>query len=65
MAVESPAKVPVILISDDTRKLILPDGIPETMERLMDKIMDVCGLNGNSKLQYQNRDFGDALHCNI
>ena len=47
MAVGSPAKLLVILNSDDTRTLILLDGIPETMEQFMDKIMDVCGLNGN------------------
>ncbi|XP_032392486.1 uncharacterized protein LOC116702420 [Etheostoma spectabile] len=61
MAVKRPAKLRVILNPDDTRKLILPDGIPESMEQLMDEVKNVCGLSGNFRLQYQDRDFGDAL----
>ncbi|KAJ8361311.1 hypothetical protein SKAU_G00178360 [Synaphobranchus kaupii] len=61
MAVKRPAKLRVILNPDDTRKLILLDGIPQTMEQLMDEVRKVCGLNGNLRLQYQDRDFGDAL----
>lgn len=60
-AVKRPAKLQVILNPDDTRKLILPDGIPETMEQLMDEVRKVCGLNENFRLQYHDRDFGDAL----
>lgn len=56
-----PAKLRVILNPDDTRKLILPDRIPESMEQLMDEVRKVCGLNGKFRLQYQDRDFGDAL----
>lgn len=37
MAVTRPAKLPFILNSDDTGKLILPNVIPETME-LMDEV---------------------------
>ncbi|XP_037621965.1 uncharacterized protein LOC119486148 isoform X2 [Sebastes umbrosus] len=61
MAVKRPAKLRVILNPDDTRKLILPNGIPETMEQLMYEVRKVCGLNANFRLQYQDRDFGDAL----
>lgn len=61
MAVRQPAKLRVILNPDDTRKLILPEGIPETMEQLMNEVRKVCGLNGNFRLQYQDKDFGDAL----
>lgn len=60
-AVKMPAKLRIILNPDDTRKLILPDGIPETMEQLMDEVRKVCGLNGEFRLQYQDKDFGDAL----
>ncbi|XP_032379998.1 uncharacterized protein LOC116694379 [Etheostoma spectabile] len=56
MAVKRPAKLQVILNPDDTRKLILPDGIPESMEQLMDEVRKVCGLSGNLRLQYQDRD---------
>ncbi|KAA8581190.1 hypothetical protein FQN60_002771 [Etheostoma spectabile] len=31
------------------------------MEQLMDEVRKVCGLSGNLRLQYQDRDFGDAL----
>ncbi|KAA8580465.1 hypothetical protein FQN60_006000, partial [Etheostoma spectabile] len=31
------------------------------MEQLMDEVKNVCGLSGNFRLQYQDRDFGDAL----
>lgn len=61
MAVKRPAKLRVILNPDDTSKLILPDGIPETMEQLMEEVRKVCGLNGKLRLLYQDRDFGDAL----
>lgn len=61
MAGKRPAKLLVILNSDDTRKLILPDGIPETIEQLLNEVRKVCELNGNFRLQYQDRDFGDAL----
>lgn len=61
MAVKQPVKLCVILSPDDTRKLLLPDGIPNTMEQLMDQVRDVCGLNGSFRLQYQDKDFGDAL----
>lgn len=29
--------------------------------RLRDKVRNVCGLKGNFRLQYQDRDFGDTL----
>ncbi|KAL6487682.1 hypothetical protein MHYP_G00043080, partial [Metynnis hypsauchen] len=61
MAVKRPAKLRVILTPDDTRKLILPDGIPKTMGELMDEVSKLCALSGNFRLQYQDRDFGDAL----
>ncbi len=61
MAAKRPAKLQVILTPDDTRKLVLPDGIPGTMEQLMDEVRKVCGFKGNLRLQYQDRDFGDAL----
>ncbi|XP_068567851.1 uncharacterized protein [Cebidichthys violaceus] len=61
MAEKRPAKLRVILNPDDTRKLILPDGIPETIEQLLDEVRKVCELNGHFRLQYQDRDFGDAL----
>lgn len=60
-AVKMPVKLRIILKPDDTRKLLLPDGIPKTMEQLTDEVRKVCGLNGEFRLQYQDKDFGDAL----
>lgn len=37
-----PAKLRVILNPDDTTKLLLPDGVPETVEQLLDDIKKVC-----------------------
>ncbi|CAL9698769.1 unnamed protein product [Knipowitschia caucasica] len=54
-------KFRIFLKPDDTRKLILPDGIPKSMEKLMDEVRNVCGLNGEFRLQYQDKDFGDAF----
>lgn len=51
----------VILNLDDTRKLVLPGGGPETVEELINQVRKVYGLNGCVRLQYQDRDFGDAL----
>lgn len=50
MAVTRPARLQVILNPDDSRKLVLANGIPETMEQLMDEVRKVCGLNGNFRL---------------
>ena len=47
MAERRPAKLRVILNPDDTRKLILLGGIPETVEELINQVRKVCGLNGN------------------
>ena len=55
------AKLRVILNPDDTRKLILPGGIPERVEQLINQVRKVCGVNCNVRLQYQDRDFGGAL----
>ncbi|KAL6099179.1 uncharacterized protein ACO6RY_18155 [Pungitius sinensis] len=61
MSGKRPSKLRIILNSDDTRKLILPDGIPETVEQLIDKVRKLCNLKGGLRLQYQDRDFGDAF----
>lgn len=51
-----PAKLRVILTPDDTRKLILPGGVPGTVEELINQVRKEYGLNGNVRLQYQDRD---------
>ncbi len=51
------AKLLVIVSQDDSRKLLLPDGIPESVE----KVREAFGLNGRFRLQYQDKDFGDIF----
>lgn len=43
---------------DITDKLILPNGIPETLDNLITKITTTFGLKGNIRLQYMHQDLG-------
>ncbi|KAI9514763.1 hypothetical protein NQZ68_030953 [Dissostichus eleginoides] len=61
MAVKTPARLRILLKPDDTRKLVLPNGIPETMAQLTVEVRKVCEISGGFRMQYQDRDFGDAL----
>lgn len=44
LAGKRPARLRVILNLDDSRKLVLANGITETMEQLMDEVRKVSGL---------------------
>ncbi|KAM9487203.1 uncharacterized protein Hap1MRO34_007040 isoform 2-T2 [Clarias gariepinus] len=55
------AKLLVIVSQDDSRKLLLPDGIPESVDELIEKVREAFGLNGRFRLQYQDKDFGDVF----
>ncbi|KAK7886000.1 hypothetical protein WMY93_025621 [Mugilogobius chulae] len=55
------AKLRVILNSDNSVKMFLPTGIPETVEELIDHVRMLCSVEGNFRLQYQDRDFDNAL----
>ncbi len=55
------AKLLVIVSQDDSRKLLLPDGIPESEDELIEKVREAFGLNGRFRLQYQDKDFGDIF----
>ncbi|KAI9514764.1 hypothetical protein NQZ68_030954 [Dissostichus eleginoides] len=61
MAMKTPARLLILLKPDDTRKLVLPNGIPETMAQLTVEVRKVCEINGGFRMQYQDRDFGNAL----
>ncbi len=58
MAGKTSSKLLVILSPDDSRMLLLPNGIPESVEKLIDNVKKVCGINGKIRLQHQDRDFG-------
>ncbi len=55
------AKLLVIVSQDDSTKLLLPDGIPESEDELIEKVREAFGLNGRFRLQYQDKDFGDIF----
>uniref|UniRef100_A0A9J7Z8C0 TAFA chemokine like family member 5 n=1 Tax=Cyprinus carpio carpio TaxID=630221 RepID=A0A9J7Z8C0_CYPCA len=55
------AKLLVIVSQDDSRKLLLPDGIPESVDEFIEKVREAFGLNGRFSLQYQDKDFGDVF----
>lgn len=55
------AKLLVIVSQDDSRKLLLPDGIPESVDELIEEVREAFGLNGRFRLQYQDKDFGDVF----
>lgn len=61
MAGKRAAKLLVFLSQDDKRKLLLPNGIPESMDQLVDDVRGACGLRGNFRIQYQDKDFGDTF----
>lgn len=61
MSGRTPAKILVILGQDDSRKLLLPDGIPKSVDELSEKVREAFGLNCRFSLQYQDKDFGDVF----
>lgn len=61
MSGRTPAKLLVIVGQDDSRKLLLPDGIPKSVDELSEKVREAFGLNCRFSLQYQDKDFGDVF----
>lgn len=59
MAGSTPARLKVILGENNTEKLTLPNGIPESLDELLSEIKTAFGLKGNLRLQYMDQDFGN------
>ncbi len=59
MACVTPTRLEVILGESNTEKLKLPDGIPELLVDLLDKITTTFRLKNNIRLQYMDKDFGN------
>ncbi|XP_065097841.1 sterile alpha motif domain-containing protein 3-like [Paramisgurnus dabryanus] len=55
------ATLRVILGVDDAPKLILPNGIPDSIEDLKGEIQRQFGLSGNFRLQYRDVDFDNEF----
>ncbi len=56
-----PIRLRVILGKDDARKLILPAGIPDSIQELCQTIKTSFGLQEDFRLQYQDTDFGNEF----
>lgn len=56
-----PAKLRVILGENNSHKLILPDGIPESVSDLTECIRKECGIEGSFRLQYMDTDFDNEF----
>lgn len=56
-----PLRLRIILGEDDARKLILPAGIPDSIEELCQTIKTSFGLQQDFRLQYQDADFGNEF----
>lgn len=56
-----PIRLRVILGEEDARKLILPAGIPDSIQELCQTIKMSFGLQENFRLQYQDADFGNEF----
>ncbi|KAL6473044.1 hypothetical protein MHYP_G00192320 [Metynnis hypsauchen] len=53
-----PAHLRVVLADHDVRKLLLPFGIPVTVDELHSIICDTFGITGNFTLHYKDAEFG-------
>lgn len=61
MAGLTPARLKVILGENNTEKLTLPNGIPESIDDLLNKIKTTFGLQGHLRLQCMDQDFGNEF----
>lgn len=51
----------VILSEDNSVRVELPNGIPNSTEELIEEVMNACGLGGYIRLQYRETDFGNTF----
>lgn len=59
--ITQPIRLRVIPGEDDARKLILPAGIPDSIEELRQTMKTSFGLEEHFRLQYQDADFGNEF----
>ncbi|MGL5956378.1 MAG: hypothetical protein ACRC0X_07235, partial [Brevinema sp.] len=58
----NPAKFRIVLGDNDSMKLTLLSGIPNSVEELKSEIRKQCGVTGDFRLQYLDTDFDDFLN---
>lgn len=56
-----PVRLRIIFNDNDSRKLVLPGGFPETLEELCQTIKTSFGLQQEFRLQYEDADFGNQF----
>uniref|UniRef100_A0AAZ1XG73 PB1 domain-containing protein n=2 Tax=Oreochromis aureus TaxID=47969 RepID=A0AAZ1XG73_OREAU len=56
-----PSQLRVILADHDVRKVVLPSGIPETVDDLYSAIRDTFSITRDFCLHYKDADFGDEF----
>ncbi|KAI3375793.1 hypothetical protein L3Q82_003743 [Scortum barcoo] len=54
------ARLRMILGENNTEKLTLPNGIPDSIDELLSKVKDTFGLKYNIRLRYMDEDFGNG-----
>lgn len=54
-------KLRIILGENDSQRLILQDGIPETIGELVQHIQRQCGVEDHFRLQFMDAEFGNEF----
>lgn len=57
----TPIRLLVILNEDSSIRMELHEGIPNSLEELINKVKHACGLDRNIRLQYKYIDFGSMF----
>lgn len=55
------ARLLVVLGEDNSIQMVLPGGIPDSLEDLISEIKRTCALSGRIRLQYKDTDSGDMF----
>ncbi|XP_014184641.1 uncharacterized protein LOC106632349 [Haplochromis burtoni] len=55
------AMVKLILGENDSRRLILPNGMPVSVSELVQQIKGQCGVNGDFRLHFMDAEFGNEF----
>lgn len=57
----TPIRLLVILNEDSSIRMELHEGIPNSLEEVIIKVKNACGLDGNIRLQCKDTDFGNMF----
>ena len=57
----APVKLRIVLGENDSQRLTLQDGIPETVGELVQHIKRQCGVENHFRLQFMDAEFGNEF----